>query len=127
MLPRIQTEQAEIDLDVAVRRLNSAQRQNALAQANQAEISWRQAGQPQRDIRFNRCTHLRRPVDVDAEAAVGELAVEDRARGFVDKRSGLWLPPPIIRRVEPKLKEDEIGFQRAVGGQFRAPVPIARL
>ena len=34
---------------------------------------------------------------------------------------------PSDGRIEPELEQDVIGFQRGVGGEFRAPVAVALL
>ena len=96
VLPRIEIEQAEVDLDVAVGRLNAAQLQNALAQARHARIVDRQAGQLQREVGLYRGADFRRALDVDVEAAVGKLAVQNRAHRLVDQRTRGRLPDAVL-------------------------------
>ena len=44
------------------------------------------------------------------------LSISGRVAGF---------QTPFTRRMEPELKQDVIGFERGVGGQFGAPVAVA--
>ncbi len=74
----IQIEQAEVDLDVAVGRLQAAQRQDALAGASQARIVHIQTGELQRKIRLHRGADVGRALRINIEPAVRQLTRENR-------------------------------------------------
>ena len=81
---RIKVEETQVDFDVAVRRLNATEFQNALPQPRHGRVFPRQTAQLQRGIRLYRRADLRRSAFVDVEAAIGKLAFEDRSHGFID-------------------------------------------
>ena len=62
---------------------------------------------------------------VDIESAIGKLTIENRADRLIDQRPCGRIPNPVYRRVTPKFQQDEIGFQRRVGGEVGPPVPVA--
>src|SRR5579883_167731 len=127
VLPRIEIEQPEIDLRVAVGRLDAAELQDAIAQPRHPLIVHRNARQLQRKVRLHRGAHFGRPVHVDIEAAVRQLPLQNRPHGFLDFAARGRPPHAVLRRIEPKLEENVIGFERGIGRQLRAPVAVTRL
>src|SRR4029077_11982987 len=64
---------------------------------------------------------------INIEAAIGQLTFQNRDNRLIDQRARIRIPLAIDRRIEPKLEEYVIGFQRRVGSKFRAPVAITFL
>ena len=124
---RIQPEQAEVDLDVAVGRLQAAQRQNALPGGAHGIALRRNAGQLQRAIRLDGRADFRGTAGINVEAAIRHLPVQNRPGRPVDALPGGRIPTGFVRLIEPELKQNIIGFQRGVGGQFAAPEALRRL
>ena len=127
IFPRIEIEEAEVDLDVAVGRLYAAERQNALAQQLHALAIHGHARQFQREISFDRGADFGRSAGIDIEAAIGQLPLQNRDHRLIDQRARLGRPFAVDRRVEPELKKNVIGFESGVGGKLRAPVAVAFL
>ena len=119
-----QAEEAEVNLDVAIGRLNAAEFQDAVSQTRHGRVIRRQSAQLQRGIGLDGGADLGWAGGVDIESAVGKLPVENGAHRFGDERRGLRLPLAVLRRVEPELEQDVIGFERGVGRQFGAPVTV---
>ena len=88
VLARVEAEQAEVDLDVAVGRLQAAERQDALARAAQRLAIRIEAGEFERAIGFHGGADVGGAAGVDIEAAIGQLAIEDGAGGAVDAGRG---------------------------------------
>ena len=127
ILARIKVEEAEIDLDVAVGRLNAAHVEDAVAQAQHAVVGDGNAGQLESEIRFDGGADFRRSAGEDVEAAVGELAIENRAGCLVDEGAGFRLPHAVLRRIEPELEQNVVGFEGGIGAELGAPVAVALL
>ncbi len=127
MIAREKIEQAEIDLDVAVGRLNAAQRQDAFARPRQAQIVIVQPGELQREIRLDRRAEIGGPLRINIEPAIGQLARENGLRGFVDQRSRGRIPDAIHRRMQPELQQNVVGLERGVGGELRPPITLLGL
>ncbi len=89
MIARKEIEQAEIDLDVAIGRLNAAQRQDAFARSRQARIVVVEPGQLQREIRLDRRAEIGWPLRIDIESAIGQLARQDGSR-LLCRSAGAW-------------------------------------
>src|SRR5205807_1258732 len=89
---RIQSEEAEIDLDVTVRGLQPAQRQDALARGVELRAVRRKTGEFERGVGLDGRADFARAAGVDVEAAVGELAFEDAVRSPVDPRAAGRIP-----------------------------------
>ena len=102
VLARIKIEQAEVDLDVAVGSLNSAQGENALPGAGQPGIVVGDARQLQREVGLHGGADIGRPLHIDIEAAVGELPSEDRLGGFIDQLPGGWVPDAALADSFPR-------------------------
>ncbi len=96
MIARKQIEQAQVDLDVAVGRLDAAQRQDAFARPRQPQIVIIEAGQLQREIGFHRRAQIRRALRIDVEAAIRQLPLENRLHGLVDQRPRGRIPDAIL-------------------------------
>ena len=130
MLARIKAEEAEIDFDVAVGRLQSAKCANALACAAKWLGVRVHAGQLQSAVGFDCRADVRGSADERAEAAVGQLPLKDGAYSAIDPGPGGRVPNSAIGLVKPKLEQDVIGFKCAIGGQFAAPetapAPVGR-
>src|SRR6185295_3124127 len=122
ILARIKAEEAEIDLDVAVSRLQPALGENAFARARQARIIGGNTGQFQREVCLHSGADLGGSLGVYIEPAVGKLAGQNRFRGLPDQRHAGRIPNAVFGRVHPQLEQNVIGFERAVGGQLRVPV-----
>src|SRR5271169_2993172 len=73
ILAWIEIEEAQVDLDVAVRRLQSATRQDALACPRQPWIVHGKTGQLKREVRLYRRADFRRALLVDIESTVRKL------------------------------------------------------
>ena len=127
MIAREKIEQAEVDLDVAVGGLNSAQRQDALARPRQAQIVVVQPGQLQREIRLYRRAEIGGPLRINIESAIGQLPRQNRFRRFIDERSRGRIPDAIHRRMQPELQQNVIGLERRVGGEFGPPITLLGL
>ena len=122
LIARKQIEQAQIDLDVAVGRLDAAQRKDDFSRPRQPQIVIVQTSQLQGKIRFHRRAEIRGPLWINVEAAIRQLPLEDRSHGFIDKRAGGWIPNAILGRMQPELQKDVVGFERGIGGEQRRPV-----
>ena len=84
MLARIEAEQAQVDLDVAVGMLQPAERENSFPGAGQMGMVVIQAGQLQRGVGLYGRADFRRSAGVNIEAAVGQLTGENGAHRLVD-------------------------------------------
>ena len=127
ILARVEVEEAEVDLDVAVGRLDAAQFQDAGAQARHAGVVDGDARQFQGEVGLDGGADFRRSAGVDVQTAVGKLTIENCARGLLDERTRLGFPDAVLGRIQPELEQDVIGFEGGVGAQFGAPVAVALL
>src|SRR6476659_4953540 len=116
MEPRKQVEEAKVDLDVAVAGLYAAQSEDAFTRSRQGRRIRLEPRQLQRGISFYRGADFGRPVVIDVEAAIRQLARQDRLNRLVDERTRVRFPDAVVRRIKPELQQDEIRFQRGVGG-----------
>src|SRR5205085_2463411 len=89
---RIEAEEAEVDLDVAVGGLQTAERQNAFPRGAELRPIGRQAGELKRGVRLDGRADFAGAAGIDTEAAIGELAFHDAARGPIDARAAGWIP-----------------------------------
>ncbi len=124
---RVESEEAEVDLDVAVGSLQAAERENARAGAAQRVAIDGQAGEFQRAVRLHRGADFGWTAGVDVEAAIGQLAVENRAGGAFDARAAGRIPLGAIRLVQPKLQQDVVALEGGIGGEFSAPETVSGL
>src|SRR6266481_3268101 len=127
MLAGIEAEQAEVDLDVAVGRLQTAERQDTLAREAQWTAIGREAREFQRAISLDGGADVGRTAAIDVEAAIRQLALEDGVRGPFDARACGWKPRRALGLVHPELQQNVVGFEGAVGSQFAAPEALGRL
>jgi hypothetical protein len=125
-LARVEAQQAEVDLGVAVGGLQAAQRQHAVAGAahggrigiDAGDLPGQFAGRVGAGGRVD----FRRAAGINVPTAIGELAAEDRLAGFADARRRGRTPFAIgVRLVAPQLVEDVIGFERGVGREIAPP------
>src|SRR5215469_5258298 len=81
-----------------------------------------QARKFHREVCLDSGIEFGRPVWIDIETAIRQLALEDGIDRFIDKRSRGRLPHAILRRMQPELKQDVIGFESSIRCQFGPPV-----
>src|SRR5579871_714397 len=127
MLARKQSEQAQVDLDVGIRPLQSAQRQNSLASRGQPRILGRQPRKLQRRVGLDGRAQLRRAVLINIEAAVRQLPRQNRADRFIDQRSRRRIPLAAFGRMPPQFQQNEIRFERRIRRQVGPPVAFRLL
>src|SRR5258707_716075 len=71
----------------------------------------------QREISLDGSVHLRRAVEINIEAAVFKLALENRLYGTVDLGTSGWIPNTTNGWMKPQLHHDVIRFQGRIGAQ----------
>ena len=108
---RIEPEEAEVDLDVAIGALNSTQREDAVAEPLHAVRFRRHTAELQCGVRFDGRADLGRTARVDIEAAVGKLVPQDRAASLLNAGPGRRTPQPVLRRMQPELDQHVIGLE----------------
>ena len=130
MLARIQAEQAEVDLDVAVGALQAAQREDSLPRATRLRSRIVMSSSP---ASFSAIYALMLaltsdgPFRVNVETAVRQLPRQDRPHRFVDQPARGRIPNAVLGRMPPQFQQDEIGFERGIGGELAAPVSFTGL
>src|SRR5258708_15340939 len=103
IFPGVQIEEAEVYFDVAVGRLNTAQGENPVAGLGQPGVVVIDACEFEREIGFHRRAQVGRTLRIDVEAAVWQLAIENRPCGLVDERTCGWIPDTVYGGMKPKL------------------------
>src|SRR5579875_4127529 len=78
---REEAEQAEVNADITVCCLQSAQVENAVAQALHTRIGSGQAGEFQREVGLNARVDFGRTMQINIEATIGELTRQNRLHG----------------------------------------------
>ncbi len=124
---RIKVEQAQVDLDVAVGRVQATQRQDAFARLRQARMMEIQSRDLEREIRLHGGADVSRALRINIEPAVRQLASQDGFNGLIDQRPRGRIPDAIHGRVQPELQQDVVRFQRGVGGQIGQPITLVLL
>ncbi len=127
MATRVETEQAQVDPDVAVGLLDAAEAQDGLARTSHRLAVDREAREPEGHVGLDGRVDLGRPVRIDLEPAVGPLAVQDRLPGALDPVPRGRLPLPALGRVEPQLEQHVVGLESGVGEQIPYPVALRLL
>src|SRR5580693_7640013 len=82
----------------------------------------RQPGKLQREISFDGRVEIGWTLWIDIEAAVCELARQNRRHGSFDSRAGGWIPGAVHRRMQPELQQDVVRLERGVGRELTHPV-----
>ena len=124
---RIKTEEAEIDFDVTVGRLDAAEIEDAAGGALQRLAVGREAGEFERDIGLDGSADVGGAMRIDIETAAGQLAGEDGALGFEETVPIGCIPDAIARGVEPQIEQDGIGFESGIGAKLAAPIAFGVL
>ena len=127
MLARIQVEEAQVDLDVAIGRLQAAIRQHRIPQPRHGRAGRVDTRHFQRKIRLHRRANVRRPAGVNRKSTVGALQVQDRLHSPVHLRPRRGIPNGALRRVQPQLQQDIVGLQRRIRRQVTPPIPLFAL
>src|SRR5947209_13323741 len=103
MLARIEIEQAEVDLDVAVSSLHPAQREDTFASTNEALVVIVEAGELEREIGLDCRADVGRALGVDVEAAILQLPGQNGFDSLIDTRPRRRVPNAVNGRVQPDL------------------------
>src|SRR5262249_37338346 len=128
VLPRVESEEAEVELRVAVAGLESAKGDDAGAGAPHGVTFGVHSGDLHRGGGTSGGGDFGAAAGIDPPTAVGLLAIEDGVDGLRDAGPAGWVPVSVgVGWMHPELKQDVVRFERRVGGELAAPVAFGRL